>query len=413
MASTSPEQLARQLLQECLSGQDWSREALALLLDSCRQPQGAKALFAELVEPLGDRFEPRLVDCYVGIFSEVIARFIPEQNACQIQDRYQKIRQCRTTFADRRVDRVYVLSRITLGADIAITSQFLAAALAMFPSAEIFFVGPSKNFELFSGNPRLQLVDFNYGRSGLLADRLKSSQELASVIPGANSLVLDPDSRLTQLGLLPVIDDNQYCFFESRSAGADGVRSITELTGCWLRECLGFKNALAWVNPNCPLPSGRNDVAVSFGFGGNPAKRVGEAFELETVRSLTRLGFDVVLDEGGSPEEQTLARGISAATGCRTHCGSFASFCRQIEASKLYIGYDSAGQHAAAALGVSSVTAFRGWVDGRMLSRWSPWGKGENSVISVTNQPELEVVTRVLEEAMVFLKRNNHPTRPR
>ena len=404
MASTSPELLARQLLQECLAGRDWSREALGLLLDSCGEAQGAKALFAELVEPLGDRFEPRLVDSYVSIFSEVIARLVPGQSARQIQERYQRIRRCRAPFAGRAVDRVYVLSRITLGADIAITSQFLAAAAGLFPSAEIFFVGPRKNFELFSGNPRLQLVDFNYGRSGLLADRLQSSLELATVIPACNSLVLDPDSRLTQLGLLPVIDDNQYCFFESRSVGPEGLRSIGELTGSWIRECHGYENALAWVNPICPLPSLRNDIAVSFGFGGNPAKRVGEIFELETVRSLTRQGFDVILDEGGSAEERTLARDISAATGCRTHNGSFGSFCRQIEASKLYVGYDSAGQHAAAALGVSSITAFRGWVNGRMLARWSPWGKGQNCVIPVTNQPQLEIAKLVLDEAVVLLK---------
>ena len=404
MASTSPERLARQLLEECLSGRDWSREALLPLLDSCGQPQGVKALFAELVEPLGDRFEPRLVDCYVSIFSEAVARFVPGRTAREILHRYQRIRHGNPAFKERKVDRVYVLSRITLGADIVVSSQFLAAAAALFPSAEIFFVGPLKNFELFAGNPRLQLVDLNYGRSGLLTDRLKSGLELATTISGAYSLVFDPDSRLTQLGLLPVVDDDQYVFFESRAYGAEGSLSIGELTGRWIVENLGYIGASPWVNPVSPPLSSKNDIAVSFGFGGNPAKRVGEAFESEIVRSLTRMGLGVVLDEGGSPEERALARSIAAATGCRTHQGSFASFCRQIEASKLYIGYDSAGQHAAAALGVSSITAFRGWVDGRMLARWSPRGKGRNLIIPVTNEPELEIATRVFEEASLLLK---------
>lgn len=405
MASTSPEQLARQLLEECLSGHDWSREALQLLLDSCADPRGTKALFAELVEPLGDRFDPRLVDCYVSIFSEAIARFIPGKTARQIQDRYQRIRHPRAFVGE--VGRVFVLSRITLGADIAITSQFLAAAAGLYPAAEIFFVGPRKNFELFSGDPRLQLVDFNYGRSGLLADRLKSGQELAKALSGNNSLVFDPDSRLTQLGLLPVISDDQYFFFESRSFGAKGSRSIAELSGDFIRDRLGYGGVLPWVNPSQPASARSNDVAISFGFGGNPAKRVGETFELETVRSLTGLGLDVLLDEGGSSEEHDLARRIAAATGCRTHHGSFASFSRQIEASRLYVGYDSAGQHAAAAFRVSSITAFRGWVDERMLARWSPSGKGQNRVIRVKNEPQAEVAMRVLEEAVDVLRLNN------
>ena len=393
------------MLEECLSGRDWSPEALQALLDSCDQPEGVKALFAGLVEPLGDRFERSLVDCYVNIFSEAIARFIPGRTARQIQDRYQQIRNGNPTFSGRKVDRVYVLSRITLGADIAVSSQFLAAAAALFPTAEIFFVGLRKNFELFAGNPRLQLVDLNYGRSGLLTDRLKSGQQLANVISGSNSLVLDPDSRLTQLGLLTVVEHDQYVFFESRSYGAEGSLSIGELTGRWIVENLGYGGSFPWVNPAYPSSSTRNDVTISFGFGGNAAKRVGEAFELETVRSLIRMGLDVVVDEGGSTEEQAIARSIAATTGCRTHQGSFASFCRQIEAGKLYIGYDSAGQHAAAALGVPSITAFRGWVSPRMLARWSPWGRGQNLVIPVTNGTETEVAAHLIKEAAVVLNR--------
>ena len=32
-------------------------------------------------------------------------------------------------------------------------------------------------------------------------------------------MVIDPDSRLTQLGLIPVCDDSRYFFFESRAFG--------------------------------------------------------------------------------------------------------------------------------------------------------------------------------------------------
>ena len=40
-----------------------------------------------------------------------------------------------------------------------------------------------------------------------------------------NSIVIDPDSRLTQLGLLPICREEDYYFFESRSFGADTRRA--------------------------------------------------------------------------------------------------------------------------------------------------------------------------------------------
>ena len=45
-----------------------------------------------------------------------------------------------------------VLSRVTLGADVAVTSVLLAAAKQAWANAEIVFVGPRKNFELFAAD---------------------------------------------------------------------------------------------------------------------------------------------------------------------------------------------------------------------------------------------------------------------
>jgi ADP-heptose:LPS heptosyltransferase len=42
----------------------------------------------------------------------------------------------------------------------------------------------------------------------------------------------------------------------------------------------------------------------------------------------------------------------------------------------MYFGYDSAGQHAAAALGIPLVTVFQGFVNERFLQRWTPAGAG-------------------------------------
>ena len=400
MASTSPEASARQLFKACVGGRPWSHDALV----SLAQPEGTTALFRDLVEPLADLFEPTLVDCYVGIFSEVMAQSIPSLNAAEIRKRFQRIRSPRR-FHGGQVDRVYVLSRVTLGADIAITSQFLQAACALFPDADIYFVGPSKNYELFAGNPRIQLLEATYSRSGLLADRLRTGMELSQQLSHPQSLVLDPDSRLSQLGLLPLGEESNYYFFESRSYGYPGTKCLGQLAGDWLNEIFRFYGAMPWIktNPICTKPVTRAEITVSFGFGDNPAKRVGPDFELEVVRSLRREGHAVLIDEGGSPDEQQNAHRIAHATGAQTYQGSFACFSQAIGSSRLYLGYDSVGQHAAAALGVPVITAFRGWANDRMRQRWTPWGQGARHVLPLTMEDSSDSAEQMIALAKELL----------
>ena len=187
------------------------------------------------------------------------------------------------------------------------------------------------------------------------------------------------------------------------SADAGSASPLGQITSQWIERTLGYANALPWVLPPKIDDSEKWDVSVSFGFGGNHAKRVGEQFELSVLKELSNRGYSVILDEGGSAEEQLQAKRIAGLTGCQTHQGSFASFLKCIQQSRLYIGYDSAGQHAAAALGLPSITAFKGFVDARMLSRWSPWGRGRNVVIEIDTQTETEAALPVLSEASSVL----------
>jgi ADP-heptose:LPS heptosyltransferase len=91
---------------------------------------------------------------------------------------------------------VYVLSRITLGADVAVTSVLLDAAKRRYPDAEIVFVAPRKNYELFQADPRVRHLPAPYPRGGMLMERLRASASLWF----DDGPVIDPDSRLTQLG---------------------------------------------------------------------------------------------------------------------------------------------------------------------------------------------------------------------
>ena len=176
-----------------------------------------------VAEGLADRFEPALCDTYAVLFSEALAAVEPELSAEKLLARYRKIRNPRK-FEGGAVRNVFVLSRVTLGADVAITSVILDAAKQRFPDARICLAGSRKAWELFEADPRIEHLPVAYPRSGSLRERLEAWHALRRSLAQPESITIDPDSRLTQLGLAPVCADENYYFFESRSYGGDGRR---------------------------------------------------------------------------------------------------------------------------------------------------------------------------------------------
>ena len=69
--------------------------------------------------------------------------------------------------------------------------------------------------------------------------------------------------------------------------------------------------------------------------------------------------------------ERAIARSGAAVESWN---GSFAGFAAIIARSRLYVGYDSAGQHVAAACGVPLISVFAGFACPRMFARWRPAG---------------------------------------
>ena len=118
-----------------------------------------------VVERLGDLFEPRLCETYNRLFTQAILRTTPE-----LAPRLRK--PAEHAIAPISASRVYVLSRVTLGADVAVTSVLLDAAKRRYPDAEVVFVGPRKSYELFEADPRIKHRPAPYARSGALQDRL-------------------------------------------------------------------------------------------------------------------------------------------------------------------------------------------------------------------------------------------------
>ena len=170
MTSTSCSEAAEDVLARCLAGNPPDTLPSCLLEEPC-----AQALFGILVEGLADRFEPALCDAYTRLFADAVAHVSPGWDARSLVARYERVRRPRRVSGEPR--RVFVLSRITLGADVAVTSVLLAAAKRRFPQAEIVFAGPAKNYELFAGDPSIHHAPLEY-RRGSLAERLRARTEL-------------------------------------------------------------------------------------------------------------------------------------------------------------------------------------------------------------------------------------------
>jgi ADP-heptose:LPS heptosyltransferase len=427
-------------------------EAIALLceLSTLEQPtlarSGVQGLFPRLIERLGDAFTPEACALYNRLFAQVIehCRQRPEGQdfdrqlrrfglftQADILARAARVRQFRRFEARKtaRIKKALVLSRVTIGADIAVTSVVLAALQEAFPRAEIGLVGNQKAHELFAGDPRVQLCAIDYPRGGGLFERLESWQRVVTALQRElqglwpdEYVIVDPDSRLTQLGLLPLVaDDRPYFFFESRSYEIPGLNTIGALTAHWLQQVFGLEGALY---PYCaPAPRdvaaasrllrsarqhpAQSVISVNFGVGGNPAKRLPDPFELRLLRRLLANGATVLLDQGGEPEEAARMRKLSTAlqqdgiptlalesfdeadavpaglvgAPLLTWRGGIGRLAALIAASDVYIGYDSAGQHIAAALGVPTIDLFAGFTSPRMPERWAPYGRGSPQVL--------------------------------
>lgn len=364
-----------ELLDCCVRGEAWSGD----LLERAISADHGRALLAVVVERLGDLFEPRLCEVYARLFTQVIARVAPDLNA-RLRPRWESPKQ-----VPESVSRVYVLSRITLGADVAVTSVLLDAAKRRYPDADIVFVGPRKNFELFENDARISHQPAPYARAGTLAERLRASASLWF----EDGIVLDPDSRLSQLGLIAVCPESNYFWFESRSFGRDSLEALPDLASRWAHHTLGVEQARPYIAPRSAIEA--VDITVSLGVGENPAKGRGPEFEAALMRMLAATGASVLVDKGGSDEEHRRVESV-LQPGMRAHDGAFAAFAAQIAGSKLYIGYDSAGGHVASACGVPLISIAAGFVSVRMGARWRP-----NGVVIPAGRPDvLEEIQRTL-----------------
>ena len=496
----SAEQLVEEFLSEYrasgvyLRGHIARLGALASSEDEHVAERATSAVFTSLVEPLADSFNPADVALYNRAFAQIIQTCRRNPRAASLDNnldtfglqseehlitRAASLRMvsnpARQHESARRIQRVIILSRVTLGADVAITSVILERLKRTFPGAEIVLAGGAKAAQLFGGDPKVSFKEISYGRGGTTTarlltwvDLLECVRELTRGLQPTEYLIVDPDTRLTQLGLLPITrtserprrvsasghrvttepERSDYMFFPSREYGSATSHSLGELTSAWLDQVLGETvvtyprvsprdedlDAAQWLVKRIKRPI----VAINFGVGENQLKRVGGEFEASVVAHLIREGATIILDKGAGADEISRADAVVAQAkqiereGRRVRAvevderylmqalsaeesdtdilvwnGRIGILAALISQSDLYIGYDSAGQHIAAALGVPCIDVFAGFSSSRMLDRWRPFGKAETRVLAVDRDNATnpgEVVANVLRHADDLLK---------
>jgi ADP-heptose:LPS heptosyltransferase len=428
-----------------------ARDAIAQLCELSAQPElelarlGSATLFRDVVERLNDSFAPESCAAYDRVFAQVIEYFRRLPAGSELDEKLRQfglpneaaLLKRKARLAHPRlpeiedIRKVLLLSRVTIGADVAVTSVLIAGVRQRYPQAEIVLLGSAKLCELFGGEARIRVRELPYERGGTVLARLQSWLAVVRAVKeeasAVETLVLDPDSRLTQLGLLPVLEPRleeagRYVFFESRRFGHETNLPLGQLTTRWWQTLSGIKTPLF---PQLALPAehvrygqalvqklrqaGRPQVvSLSFGVGGNANKRVNHAFEIALLRQLLQ-NSALILDKGGAPEERAQIDTLTAALRAEGHQilelkaenaaaqlqmessqwavatwdGSIGAFAGLIAASDQYIGYDSSGQHIAAALGVPTLTVFVNSNSPRFVQRWQPFGKSAVEIVSV------------------------------
>lgn len=327
------------------------------------------AFFRVIVEALADSFDPADAAAY----ERLMRAWIPP--TAQVEPELPQ-----------RVDTIFVLSRVTLGADIKITSPILDAMKRRFPDAAIVLAGNRKSDQLYFADSRVSQLIADYPRSGSMIERIQFAHDLRRRFEAPHRIVIDPDSRMTQLGLIPVCEPEYYFHFPSRTSRiSDSAANLTDLTQHWLQQNFGLSGQ-AYIAPDPVGIEGEAPrVAVSLGVGDNDTKRIPGDFEACIIRVLGEKFRSVWIDRGAGGEEARRVTAAVEASGCAERVrfweGSFAGFASLIAQSDLYVGYDSAGQHAAAAAGTPLITIFAGAPSERFRQRWSPQGPGRIHVI--------------------------------
>jgi ADP-heptose:LPS heptosyltransferase len=198
--------------------------------------------------------------------------------------------------------------------------------------------------------------------------------------------------------LAPVCEPESAFHFPSRTFSSrtrNSAGNLTQLTQEWLTETFGESGCHYIAPVRVPVEGG---AAISLGVGENDSKRIPGDFEANLIRGVSERYGTIWIDRGAGGEEgRRVTEAAARVEGVRFWEGSFAGFASIISQCRFYAGYDSAGQHAAAACGVPLITFFAGAPSDRFRERWAPAGRISPAVhVSIETEWTLESLRSLL-----------------
>ena len=265
-------------------------------------------------------------------------------------------------------NRVYVLSRITLGADVAVTSVLLDAAKRRYPDAEIVFVGPRKSTKCLRPIRASSICPRPTREAEHWSTACAPRQPLVRRRHRDRSRFAPHAARLDF-----VCDEDRYFFFNSRVYGGDGSESLPALAARWARRSFRRRNARALRRALSIERPARRHHGQS-----RRRRESGQAHRWRfRARSAARAGRNRRDRFWSTKAAAPRSASASNARSCQ-ECAPTTELSRpsrrKSRGSKLFVGYDSAGSHVASACGVPLISIAKGFVSERMFARWRPKG---------------------------------------
>jgi hypothetical protein len=354
---TNLDRAAQQFIERHHEGQ-FASDALDFIIDvaiSDELPQakiGTDILFSHVIEPLSDSFliQDRLTLQKVVAYLISRIRVLPKakllhekldqwglSDEAALLNRMERISSYKQFDAGLlgKVKKIFVLSRVTLGADVLLNSPVIDKMRRRFPGAEIVLICNQKNGLLLKGNqPEVRIHHIQYGRRDVLLDRFLKWLNVIHALESETSelgqeedyITVNTDSRLLQSGLLPLlspaIEDRRYFFWEPsiHRETWEGTSQAEDLVQ-WLQATFGTESKTEKIYPKINFLT-QDDVfadkvyerlnsagkafvvSMSLGVGGNQEKRVRyrseivSHFEKSIVQKLLSDGVILILDRG-------------------------------------------------------------------------------------------------------------------
>lgn len=455
MGSTAslPEHLAAIFMEAQARDQDLPLDLITLLSqmglgrDRLLAEQATNSLYRLIILPLCDDFTDHgtavankviitMLQAFLRTSAGAAARQILAthklSDPAAIIERHRQLQQGKplSQAHSALIKKAFILSRVTLGADIAITSIIAQRLRQALPQAEIFLVGPDHLSRLFAGGS-LRFIDFPFDRDGSLHEKFAAWPRLYNCLAEQTKnlarreiALFDPDSRLSQLGLLPLVPLSSTYYLTSRTDSA-GEATLPEITNAWLDRIVPDSSRAMpsfCLQPSVQqkarlffqyLPATTFTVLINFGVGNDANKRLGTTFEKELLEALLAIPDTlVILDSGkGGPEHEAAKRlmaktaekgyktaelseteladaTIASGTALLRFSGNIDAVAALIDHSHLFIGYDSCCQHLATATRTPAIICFAGAANKRFLRRWQPGNHhGKTTTIVIDKQP--------------------------